>query len=492
MFRSLWFRLIGTLAIVTAIALAVVTVTTSQVIAQEFDIYAVRSGEIWAVQLAPVLAERYKQDGNWDQAQEALNNPWQYPMIIKPPQQVQVPDELPSVERSLPGIRPGDGPGRPPNDNMWGMMNIHFLLVDTKGVIVADSQDKLLGETARVELVEHGTPVELEGEPVGVLIAIPADAANRAVLYRNFLFTVNRSVLLAALLAGASSLFLGTLLFRRITKPLSELEHAARTVGTGKLAARVPVKSKDEIGMVAEAFNQMTGRLEKQQNLRKQMVADIAHDLRTPLSVMQGTVEAMQDGVLKANQKELKGLHTEIRRLTRLVEDLRTLSLADEGQLRLDMTSVDVASIVEQVIQSQTAKVNGLNVTMQSEIAPHLAPVNADEDRLVEVLANLLDNALRYTPPGGTVTVSAAQEASQIVTRVRDTGPGIPEEDLPFVFERFWRGDKSRNRESGGSGMGLAIVRQLVELQGGTITVESPKGEGTVFTIRLPANSTSS
>ncbi len=472
MFHSLWFRLVGTLAAATVVALGVVTVTANAVTARQFDIYSTRSSAIWAAQIAPVLAEQYRQDGDWHQAQDALVNPWRIPPRTRQP-------------GSMPNMM---GPqGRPAN--MWGMMNIHVLLIDRDGNVVADSQEVLQGQRVDPDVAQQGTPIVVDSQQVGSVIAIPADAADRAQLTRNFLSTVAGSVILAAMASGFVTLVLGTWLFRRITKPLDQLRQAARTVESGELAARVPITTRDEFGVVADAFNQMTARLEKQQRLRKQMVSDIAHDLRTPLSVMQGTIEAMQDGVLQPDKSELDNLHQEVGRLTRLVEDLRTLSLVDEGQLRLEIRPVDVATTVEQVARSLMTLAEGQKITLKARVKRPIAAVGADEDRLVEVLTNLLDNALRHTPEGGLVNIEASQVEQSVEIRIQDSGVGIPEEDIPFIFERFWRGDKSRSRESGGSGMGLAIARQLVELHGGTISAQSKVGEGTIFTVRLPLRS---
>jgi signal transduction histidine kinase len=288
------------------------------------------------------------------------------------------------------------------------------------------------------------------------------------------------------LAAGLAALLVGTLLFRWITRPLSDLKEAAATVSRGQFSARVPVTSADELGGLAQSFNQMTAQLENQQHLRKQMVADIAHELRTPLSVMQATLEAMLDGVLLPDEQELHGLHNEARRLARLVDDLRTLSLADEGRLELELENVDVGELVEQVVGQTLSAAEARPIKLQTEIEPSIPPITADGDRLIQVLTNLLGNALRYAPENGHVTVRALKRGDHVRLSVTDDGPGIAPEDIPFVFERFWRGDKSRSRGSGGSGIGLAIVRRLVEMHGGTVGVESQVGQGSTFWIELP------
>jgi signal transduction histidine kinase len=470
--------LVGALAAVVAVALLVVTLTTGVVAARQFGLYTVRGGQVWANQLVPILAERYAADGSWQNIQPVLLNPWQ---------------EYDGMGRRLGAMGPMMGQGGPRmqgadgDSDMWSAMNIHLLLADSQGTIVGDTQNMMRGQPMSADLVRQGTPVVSAGKRVGTLVVLasePGVAINRP--NSSFLFSAGRSVLFGALAAGLVGVILGTVLFRRITHPLNALQKAARTVESGELAARVPVTSRDEIGMVAEAFNQMTARLERQQQLRKQMVGDIAHELRTPLSVMQGTIEAMLDGVLNPNKTELRSLHNEIRRLTRMVEELRTLSLADEGQLRLELIDVDPASLVEQVTHGMLPMAKERGIELTAEVIHPLPTVRADGDRLAEVLTNLIGNALRYAPDGGHVTVSARHTEGQIVLAVRDDGPGIAQEDIPFVFERFWRGDKSRNRSSGGTGIGLAIVRHLVELHGGKISVESTLGRGTLFKVSLP------
>ncbi len=216
------------------------------------------------------------------------------------------------------------------------------------------------------------------------------------------------------------------------------------------------------------------------------MVADIAHELRTPISVIQGTLEAMLDGVLRPAPGELRGLHAETQRLARLVTDLRMLSLADAGQLTLEHGAVDLAAVVGGVVGRMKPLADSRNVALGADITPGVPPVDGDSDRLAQVVTNLIDNALRYTPTGGRVTVHVDRGDGRVLVKVSDTGPGIAPEDIPFLFERFWRGDRSRNRHSGGSGLGLAIVKQLVALHGGDVAVESQVGQGSTFTVSLP------
>jgi signal transduction histidine kinase len=252
------------------------------------------------------------------------------------------------------------------------------------------------------------------------------------------------------------------------------------------MSVRIPIKSKDEVGKVGEAFNQMASELERNERLRQQMVADVAHELRTPLSVMQSNLEAMLDGLLEPNDGELAELHGEVGRLTRMVEDLRLLSLADAGQLQLNNGSIEVGKLVDQVIGLMTPLADAHSVGLAGNIPLLPVVLAGDKDKLQQALTNLIENGVRHAPAGGKVMVDVAYTQEQVYISVADNGPGIPAADLPYVFERFWRGDKSRSRHSGGSGLGLSIVKQIAELHGGSVQVVSPESGGAQFTIRIP------
>lgn len=469
MFRSLWFRLVGALAAVIGVTLAVVIFTSSTVTAHELDLYVTRAGSNWSRQLAPLLAEEYARTGSWDSAQEILNG-----SVIMRGNQMMGPN-----------ARHGLGMGEEPSA-MLSMMGFRLLLADSRGMVITDSQDDLVGDILSGDTLDEGTPVIVGSKQVGTLLITNENRIRRTPLRPGVIQSINRAVIPAALAAGLAALLMGTLLFRWITRPLSDLRQAAETVSQGELSARVPETSIDELGALAKSFNQMIARLDDQQRLRKQMVADIAHELRTPLSVMQATLEAMLDGVLKPDTSELRNLHSEARRLARLVDDLRTLSLADEGRLELELEPVDIGGLAEQVVGQTSSAAEARQITLQTDIEQSIPPIMADGDRLIQVLTNLLSNALRYTPENGHVTVRLMKTGSNLRLSVADDGPGIAPEDMPLVFERFWRGDKSRSRGSGGSGIGLAIARQLVEMHGGTVGVESQVRHGATFWLELP------
>jgi signal transduction histidine kinase len=310
----------------------------------------------------------------------------------------------------------------------------------------------------------------------------------------SFLTDLRKRVETAVMVAGIASLILGTIIFYQITRPLSRMRRASQALAAGETNVQVPVRSQDELGKVAEAFNQMAGKIVQQEQLRQQMVADVAHELRTPLTVMKANLEGMLDGLLEPTPAELGELHEEVQRLSRLIDDLRLLSLADTGQLTLTLEeAVDVRQIITRVVALLTPLAEAHEVTLADDVPEQPLIVTADADRIQQALTNLVANGVRHTPKGGRVRVTAVREKKTIHLSVIDSGPGIPADELPYVFNRFWRSDKSRSRHSGGSGLGLAIVKQIADLHQGTVTATSPglgagspNNTGAIFTISLP------
>jgi signal transduction histidine kinase len=319
-----------------------------------------------------------------------------------------------------------------------------------------------------------------------IIQEIILEAAQGGTTGSQFLTDVRRTAVIAFSVAGMAAILFMTLISRQITRPLTRLRLTTQALAQGDLNARVPIQSNDEVGKVAAAFNQMASQLQRNELARQQMVADVAHELRTPLSVMQSNIEAMMDGLLEPNPGELAELHGEVGRLARMVEDLRLLSLADAGQLQLTRAPLDAGKLIERVVGLMAPMAEAHAVNLKSNIPLLPVIINGDKDKLQQALTNLIDNAVRHAPAGGQVTVGVAHTKQTVFISVADNGPGISAADLPHIFERFWRGDKSRSRHSGGSGLGLSIVKQVAELHGGTVQVVSPESGGTQFTIALP------
>ena len=303
---------------------------------------------------------------------------------------------------------------------------------------------------------------------------------------------VNRAVLIGGLVALIAALVIGFFVFRAITRPIDQLTRAAHQLAHGDLSARVTVDDhtarlgSDEISELGAAFNTMASSLQQSEQVRRDMTADIAHELRTPLAVMRGNLEAMLDGVYPFDAEHLNPVLNQVKLLTRLVEDLRTLALVEAGQLPLTKRPVDLTALLQSVLTSFEAQAAAQQVTLRSELASDLPAVEIDPDRMQQTVGILISNALRYTPPQGSITVGAKTDRASVTIEVTDTGSGIAPEDAPHVFDRFYRADKSRARESGGSGLGLAIAKSLVAAHGGSITVQSEANTGSCFSVTLP------
>lgn len=361
-----------------------------------------------------------------------------------------------------------------------------FALADASGQIVLPGGPFRLGQVAGVQQLDQGLAVEVGGERVAtaLLVLPPPDLDPRE---QRYVDATNRALLIGALGAAAAALLIGLLLSRGFLSPLTELTQAISAMKRGDLSQRVPVRTRDELGELAEAFNAMSAQLHRAKELRQQMTADIAHELRTPLMVISGYLEALCDGTLEPTPARFETMNQEALQLRRLIDDLRTLSLADAGELKLQLQIIQPREILEQVARSFDPLAQEQQVALRLESAPALPSIQADRERMVQVLSNLISNALRHTPAGGRITLAAQSQQNQVQLIVQDTGVGIAAEHLPNVFERFYRIEESRYTSEGESGLGLAIAKSIVEAHQGTITVESQPGVGTTMRIALPA-----
>jgi two-component system sensor histidine kinase BaeS len=360
-------------------------------------------------------------------------------------------------------------------------------LVDEHGRVVFSQGD----DNEVDQLLEHdrgrGVPIEVDGNVVGRLLIAPYPRPpSPGSPEASFLTDVTRAVTYSALGATAIALLLGMLLARTLTRPIRELTAATRALAKGDLGQQVTVRTQDELGELATSFNQMSADLAQSSRLRRQMTADIAHELRTPLSLILGYTESLSDSKLPATQETFDIMYDEAQHLNRLIDDLRTLSLADAGELSLNRRPIDPRALLDRAMLAHVPEAQREGLSIQIEAPPDLPEVEVDPGRMAQVLENLMSNALRHTPEGGQITLSAGVQGNSVTLRVQDNGAGIAPGDLPYVFDRFYRADKSRQRQGGQSGLGLAIAKSLVETQGGSVSVESVLGEGTTFTIVLP------
>lgn len=303
-----------------------------------------------------------------------------------------------------------------------------------------------------------------------------------------YLTAVNSALWLAGGVAALVAVGLGLLFARQISRPVRDLTSAARRVGEGDYEGRVPVRGRDELGELAATFNTMAAAIGRQENLRRRMAADIAHELRTPLAVVQANLEAILDGVRPLTHEAVSDIHRETQLLSRLIADLRDLSLAEAGQLPLHKRPADLGELARTSASRFASSAEEKGVRLTVEAPEGTSETEVDPDRVSQVLGNLLENAIRHTPPGGEVAVrlEPSTHTDEVRVTVRDSGPGVPQEHLPNVFDRFYRADGARARTNGGSGIGLAVVKQLVEAHGGRVWAESPPNEGATFGFALP------
>lgn len=314
-------------------------------------------------------------------------------------------------------------------------------------------------------------------------------------LYDNVYHALREAMAAALLASGVVAGAVGLYFSRRIVAPIEEVTRVSRRIAEGHYGERVaalhlgaPGGDPDELGQLAISFNRMAGHLERTEALRRELIGNVAHELRTPLTSIKGYLEGLMDGVVPADDATFRKMHREADRLQRLVRDLQELSRIEEGAVPLRLRPVAVKDLVADAVASLEPQFAGSDVSLEVALPERLSAVRVDEDRMCQVLMNIVGNALRYTPAGGRVTVRARQEGRLVALEVQDTGIGIAPEHLPHLFERFYRVDGSRSRAAGGTGIGLTVARALVELQGGTISAHSEGLEkGSTFTIRLPA-----
>lgn len=455
MLNKLWFKFTLSFLLVAVVVVAVVAILANRATKAGFRRFLDQDGATEMALVQVELADYYVRHDGWQ-----------------------------GVETVLDAYRPGRG---------QGTGGTALVLLDDSGQVVA-AVGAGRGRQAMITSVDDGFPIRADGEIVGTLIVDqPGMMGNRA--GQLFLDSVNRAIILAGLAAVGLALLLGAVLARGLTRPLGQLTRATRAMAGGDLDQQVKVQSSDELGELADSFNQMAAALSMTEKQRQQLFADIAHELRTPLSVVRGQLESMLDGVFELSLENVSVAHEETLLLSQLVDELRTLSLAESGQLVLNRRPLDLAVSVRQAEVAFEPLAEAEGVRLKVTISDDLPLVSADPARIQQLLGNLLSNALRHAsqqndrPPEVRLKVSST--AGSVQVSVSDNGPGLSMEAKQHVFDRFWRADIARSRDRGGSGLGLAICKGIVSAHGGEIWVDSTLGEGAVFAFELPVDSTS-
>ncbi len=369
---------------------------------------------------------------------------------------------------------------------MAAIRNTHWLLVDESGVVVADTGGGAVGRKFAPTSSDISLPIRSGDQTVGQLVTQEAPPPGPEGL---LLVAVDRAMLLAAITAGAVGLAIALVLSQSLTSPLRQLTAAMQRFAHGERNLQLPSPSGDEVGDLTRSFRGMMTEIERQEKLRKEMTADIAHELRTPLSVVQANLDALADGVYPLTRENLSPIRESAELLDRLVEDLRTLELADAGRLALEKSEVDLPHLLSRVAARFAPRAESQSQRIELGPMPAAVAVQADSQRLDQILGNLLDNALRHTPGSGTLRLGLSADAQNVFVTVEDSGPGIPPDQLDLIFERFHRVDTARSRSDGGTGLGLAIARKLAEAHGGSLRAENRPAGGARFILTLPRSS---
>jgi signal transduction histidine kinase len=448
-------RLLLSFTVIILVAVAGVVFIASQGAASEVRSFMARGGMVRLDSLVDDLEAYYRQEKSWQGAEVVL------------------------ADYATAGHGQGQG---------QGMMGQSLILADADGLVLLDSTGARPGQDRlSADELEQALPLHSGLWTVGYVLPTGGMGWNAG--DERFLVTrLTNGALLGGLAAAAVALLLGLYLANRLSRPVQALTLAAHQLSLGDLSQRVKVTGRDELADLGNAFNHMADSLQDAQESRRAMTADIAHELRTPLAVQRANLEALQDGIYELNPENLEPVLQQNQLLSRLVDDLRTLALADAGQLPLEFVPASLAALVERVVARFQAQARSRQVELALELAPACPQVFMDPARIEQVLGNLLSNSLRYASSPGRITIELACQQGWVECAIHDDGLGIPEPSLPHVFERFYRVDRSRSRDEGGSGLGLAIARQLVEAHYGTLIAANHAQGGAVFTLRLPVH----
>jgi two-component system sensor histidine kinase BaeS len=444
--RSITTKLILAFLLVSLISISTMVVLTRFSTRREFDKFVSNQYE---AELVETLADYYQDNKSWDGV-----------------------DLVPIGRMSHPF-------------GLAGQPSANFCVTDLDGIVVRGSFTHDVGDVVTTETLENANPVKAGEKTVGyLLIERPPD--RRDPMQDEFSKRIDLSLLVTGIGTIIMAFLFGAVISQTITKPIRELTSATHAMASGKLGQQVAVRSKDEIGELAQSFNKMNDDLALSFNLRKQMTADIAHELRTPLSLIIGHAEGVHDGVLQPSRENFEIIREEAERLEKMVNDLRTLSLADAGELSLEFQPVDINKLLSDIKTHYMVQLNQKRITLDLEPDSNILQVDLDPGRFSQVLMNILDNAIRHTPGEGRIIVTTKQLKDMVQIAVQDSGAGVTAEEASHLFDRFYRTDESRTRDGGGSGLGLAIAKSIVEMQQGKIWAESEKGVGLRTIIQVP------
>ena len=447
------------IAVLTSVVTAVLWSFTTRSL---FDWYVRSNTEARTTQWQRLLAAYYTERGSWDGV-SALIRATQFVRGRGLPRRLMMPPATAGPER--------------------------IILADKTGRIIADSDGTDIGLFLNEKTTPFKLPITVDGEVVGSVAIVTAFQRGLMTLEAAFLRRMTMASAIGGAIVALIGIGLAFIFSRHLSQPLSKLAVAARQIASGDFDVELRVPTGDEMEEVAHAFNFMKESLKTNEEARHKLVADVAHELRTPLSVLRGNLESIQEGIIEPTQEITVSLHDEVLRLSRIVEDLLNLGQMESGAFPLSLQPTGLEEVITRVTSVFAAETDARGIHLEMNIQRVLPKIQADPDRIAQVLVNLLANAVHHTPDGGRISVSASCLDNNIVVSVTDSGPGIAKEDLPHVFDRFYRTDRARDRATGGTGLGLAIAKGIITAHKGSIWAESEAGLGTTFAFSLPITS---
>lgn len=385
------------------------------------------------------------------------------------------------IETNTHSMQRGRGYGR-----MMGAGGYNgFILVQPDGYVLWDPNGVFVGQKIGAEQLVGALPVVVNNTTVGLVVSLAHGMNGLGNLEEDFVGSLTSYALIIGLIISLAAIILGVLMARAIVRPIKTMSQAAHRLARGDLDCTVPLQGSDEIRQLAEDFNLMSESLRKTQTMRRNLTADIAHELRTPLTILRANLDELQSRAKDPDQVAIANLQDEVLRMSKLVKDMETLALAETGHLVINKRKVKLESIMER-LAPVIPEIEGRGIKLEIDLEAGLPKVAADPDRLLQVVLNLLSNALAHSPEGGRIMIKGTKKENLVLMSLTDQGGGIATEQLPFIFERFYRADSSRSRREGGMGLGLAIARSLVEANGGQIWADSSVGKGTIFYFTIP------
>lgn len=472
---KLWIKLAVVFLLVAVFTIALVGGIVNIALNRQFADYVKNNEEAKNQRIVNSLTSIYKEQGSWQNIRGQLMH-----LEMMTGRRVKIIKNGENVFDSR-NCKPGEMTGR----GMMGRNMRQKDMMKMKGGFDKKDSSSAAPQQNSDEMVK--IPIKVDSKVVGHAYITSLNQkglwSKQDIVFRK---TINSSIIIAGIIAGVVALLISFFISRRITYPIQKMTTVAQAMGEGDLAQRVEVNSKDEIGILGKQLNQLAAHLEKLEELREKLTADVAHELRTPLTTIQSYIEAFQDGVMSANQENLSSIYEEVIRLVELVNDLQELSITEGGKYDFEFELVDLKCFIQDSVRNLSQLFKEKDIDVKVDLPEEEIELECDKDSLNKIIHNVLSNAYKYTEKNGQVIVDVKRKNNKAIIKIKDDGIGIAKKELPYIFERFYRVDESRTRQTGGTGIGLAIVKELVEAHTGEIDVNSRLEEGTEFIISLP------